>query len=159
MYWSRRHFKVVVLPTLVVYQEGLPYKYLSSIRRFYAKMQHRNFGGHSVNKKDPLFGLWKPFFITSEITVSSFSYILIIYWDFVKIFLHKCHTSIWILHICIYHINTRFRKGGCDVQPTFALYAMVISQKVIKIIWHFFWLLTKLIDLGKLHIILKKSVF
>ena len=66
--WARRHFSMVVLPTLVVYQEGLPYKYLASIRRFYAKMQHRNFGGASVTKKDPLFGLWRPFFTTSEKT-------------------------------------------------------------------------------------------
>ena len=68
MDWSRRNFKIVVLPTLVVYKEGLPYKYLASIRRFYAKMQHKNFGSASVTKKDPLFGLWRPFFTTSELT-------------------------------------------------------------------------------------------
>ena len=56
--WAKHKYKLEVLPAITVYPTGMPWRFLSAVRRFYARLQYRHFG---TNKTDPIFSLWKPF--------------------------------------------------------------------------------------------------
>ena len=56
--WAHHKYKLVVLPTITIYPTGLPWRFLSAVRRFYARLQYKNFGSSKTN---PVFSLWRPF--------------------------------------------------------------------------------------------------
>ena len=60
MDWCNHQFKLTVLPAITPYPQDLPWRFISAARRFYARLQWRNFG-NSTTRNDPIFSLWKPF--------------------------------------------------------------------------------------------------
>ena len=57
--WCKHEFKLTVLPTMTPYPRGLPWRFISAARRFYARLQWKNFGNSTV-RNNPLFSLWRP---------------------------------------------------------------------------------------------------
>ena len=58
--WCKRHFDVLVAPTIPPFPQDYLVKNLAAVRQYYAYLQYRHFG-RSDGPNQPLFSLWRPF--------------------------------------------------------------------------------------------------
>ena len=59
--WLKHEYKLTLIPALSPYPTGLPFRFISAVRRFYGRLQHRNFGSSS-SRNDPMYSLWRPLY-------------------------------------------------------------------------------------------------